>query len=197
MKTGFLEIPNFPCDIYSTLEKSGSRTEYSLKLSDELDTIAKSISDVPLRYASIVLARPGTENQDFHLDSNTGERAIIYLSDVLEDSNGPIEFESGKILGPVGTYVKYSASEIHRGCSSDINRYALALAFDTSTAPITTIGSAEGCTGYSCPSGYKLKDPPPSGSQSTELCCEKVSDTLKNIIVGLIIFFLVWFYIMR
>jgi hypothetical protein len=197
MKTGFIEIPNFPVDIYNTLEKPGSRTEYSLKLSDELNRIAQSISDVPLRYASLVLARPGNESQDFHSDSNTGERAIIYLTDVLEDSNGPIEFEHGKVLGPSGTYVKYSASEIHRGCSSDIDRLALALAFDSSSKIITTIGgSPTGCAIYVCPSGYRLKDPPPAGTASTELCCEK-SDTLKNIVVALLVLFLAWFYILR
>ena len=194
MKYGVLPVPTFPIDIYDVKEKSGSRREYSLQLSDELKDVASHISNVPLRFASLVLAYPGQDgDQDFHSDSTSGERAIVYLTDVNEESNGPIEFQQyGKLLGKAGTYVHYNADEIHRGCKSDINRYALALAFDHASEEITTIGGPLTCVGYTCPSGYDLKDPPPTDVElTTENCCDKKIDILFIIFLiflGILIF---------
>ena len=182
MKQGYLEsIPNFPIKIYDVKEKSGSRREYSLELSQELKDVASHISDVPLRFASLVLAYPSMQgdgtDQEFHSDSNSGERAIIYLTDVNEESNGPIEFEQyGKLLGKAGTYIHYPADEVHRGCKSDIYRYALALAFDDNVLKeITTIGApTTDCADYVCPTGYKLKDPAPENIELTyQNCCNQ------------------------
>ena len=195
MKYGVLPVPIFPIDVYDVKEKSGSRREYSLQLSDELKDVAAQISNVPLRFASLVLAYPGQDgDQDFHSDSTSGERAIIYLTDVDEQSNGPIEFEQyGKLLGKAGTYVHYDADEVHRGCKSDIYRYALALAFDHSPKEITTIGGpTTNCVDYTCPAGYDLKDPPPTNIElTTENCCDKGIDILFLIFLvflGVVIF---------
>lgn len=143
MRIGFLEIPNFPRDIYNIVKKSGSRIEYSIRLSDELILLASKISALPLRFASIVKAMPSKgRHQEFHSDSEDGERAIVYLTNVENDLNGPIEFKDhGKILGNAGTFIHYYANEIHRGCTSDIERFALALAFDISPKHISTVGN--------------------------------------------------------
>jgi len=174
MKYGFIKnLPNFGVDVYNVIHKPGSRVEYSLTLTDELKDIGSRVSDLPLRFASIVHAQPSDgPHQQFHADDNSGERAIVYLTDVSEETNGPIEFEEyGKVLGKAGTFIKYAANEVHRGCASDIDRYALALAFDEDAAKvITTVGSV--CTGYECPDGYTLKDPiVDTGSRTTENCC--------------------------
>jgi len=199
MKTGFIEVPQFPLHVYNTVQKSGSRTEYSLNLSDELIDLGHKISDLPLKFASLVKAFPAedAQDQDFHADSNSGERAIMYLTDVLDETSGPIEFQQyGKILGKSGTYVHYSANEIHRGCASAIDRYALALAFDNSSHKISTIGAAT-CENYECPSGYKLKSPLGSsdGDLTDEICCEKSSNTM--LIVGIIAVVLIWYFYFR
>jgi len=134
MKVGFLEnfsVSNF--NVYNVVEKSGSRIEYSLQLDETLIDLGKKITSIPLKYASIVLAKnnPDAKDQDFHIDSSSGERAMIYLTDVENAKNGPIEFQNNqKIIGKAGTYVHYLANELHRGCKSDIDRYALAFAFD-------------------------------------------------------------------
>jgi hypothetical protein len=145
MKIGKLILPKLNYKIYKSIKKEGSRIEYSIEINNELISIGKKISFLPLKYASIVLAlKTGTQDQTFHKDLESGERAIIYLTDVLKDSNGPIEFQDGgKVLGPAGTYVHYSANDTHRGCKSDIHRYALALAFDEDPlVHIKTIGMA-------------------------------------------------------
>ena len=186
MKSGQIEVPVFPSDVYNTIQKSGSRTEYSLKISPELRQIGSQISAMPLRYASVVHAMPGSEDQQFHSDSASGERAIIYLTDVTAESNGPIEFkDTGKVLGPAGTYAHYSASAVHRGCKSDIDRYALALAFDNSEDPISTIGAENLCAAYDCPTGYTKKDPLPNmpASATTEICCDKTANTVVIVLI--------------
>lgn len=191
MKQGILELlDNLSLDdfdIYNVREKSGSRIEYSLHLNDELYRLARQISDVPLRFASIIRANPFGQDQDFHFDSSTGERAIIYLTDVENASNGPIEFKDhGKILGKKGTFVHYSAYEIHRGCKSNIERYALALAFNDVQETITTIGGTD-CELFVCPTGYKTKNPvPPYGpeyqndTQRRDYCCTIDDNNITN-----------------
>lgn len=192
MKHGFIEaLPNFPLDIYNVIQKSGSRVEYSLTLTDELKDLGRRVSDMPLRFASIVYAFPSDgPDQTFHADDNSGERAIVYLTDVSNERNGPIEFENyGKVLGKAGTFVKYSANEVHRGCSSDIDRYALALAFDDDAEKVITTIGATVCDGYQCPAGYTIKDPlPNTGDNTTENCCDatyKPNHTLA-IVLGII-----------
>jgi hypothetical protein len=152
---------------------------------------------MPLKYASIVHAFPGEDqDQEFHRDSESGERAIVYLTDVMEATNGAIEFlDQGKLLGKAGTYAHYSANEVHRGCKSDIDRYALALAFDSDNSKvITTIGAV--CSGYVCPTGYVLKTPVVNtGSSTTQNCCKKVTN--YALIVSIIALVLLFFYLMR
>jgi hypothetical protein len=185
MKRGQIEVPVFPSNVYKTIKKSGSRTEYSLTLNQELRQIGSLLSDMPLRYASVVHAMPGSVDQDFHSDALTGERAIIYLTDVVSESNGPIEFNSGKVLGPAGTYAHYSANETHRGCKSDIDRYALALAFDSNDSIIDTIGALNLCEAYTCPAGYSKKDPLPvdPASGSTAICCNKDGSIVVPVVI--------------
>lgn len=145
MKIGFLPDINVnELSVYNQEKKSGSRIEYSLTLNDALKAMGAQMTDMPLRYASLVVAYEGHQDQEFHADSESGERAIVYLSDVNSETNGPIEFKhAGKILGKTGTYVHYNAAEIHRGCSSDTIRYALALAFDDDASKrIETVGIA-------------------------------------------------------
>ena len=177
MRIGFIEIPSFPWNVYNTVKKSGSRVEYSLSLSDELTRLGSQISSLPLRFASLVKAIPSSSSdQEFHADSKQGERAIIYLTNVEKESNGPIEFkEFGKVLGKAGTFVHYSAQEIHRGCKSDIDRYALALAFDTSLTPITTVGvGPASCNDFECDEGYiKLDSLPNTEPYNNDTCCEE------------------------
>jgi hypothetical protein len=176
MRTGFLDIPPFPLHTYNTTEKSGSRIEFSLRLSDEFIELGRKISDLPLKYVSLMKARASNGNdQEFHQDSSSGERAILYLTDVLDEAQGPIEFQKyGKILGKSGTYVHYSADEVHRGCSSITDRYALALAFDESSNEIRTIGGPENCSYITCPSGSKKKAVlPTTGEISETTCCEQ------------------------
>jgi hypothetical protein len=201
MRVGFLDLPEFPCDIYNTVEKSGSRIEYSLTLSEELIELGSKISDLPLRFASVVKALPSDgKHQEFHSDSKQGERAIIYLTPVDSDSNGPIEFkEFGKVLGKAGTFVHYSADEIHRGCASDRDRYALALAFDNSETTITTVGAApSSCADIVCQEGYeKLTFLPASPPFNEETCCQISSlsqpstSTPVSIIIVICVVFLI------
>jgi hypothetical protein len=197
MRVGTLEVPTFPMDIYTVREKSGSRKEYSVTMSENLKQLASQISSLPLRYASIVHAFPGEDqDQDFHKDSDSGERAIVYLTDVMEETNGPIEFlDHGKLLGKAGSYVHYPASEVHRGCKSDIDRYALALAFDKDDSkPITTIGAV--CSGFVCDSGYVLKDPlVNTGSATNANCCEKKNDTNIWLIIIPVVFLLFFVFL--
>jgi hypothetical protein len=119
------------------------------------------------------------------MDSDSGERVIVYLTDVEDKSHGPIEFLStGKLLGKAGTYAKYSASEVHRGCKSSIDRFALALAFDSNDSKaLETIGAVVNCADFTCPAGYQKKNPlPTTGDGSTEICCEQVvANNDKNI----------------
>jgi hypothetical protein len=203
MKQGFFEtLPIFPATVYSIQEKTGSRVEYSLELSDSIKTVASSISDVPLKFASLVLAYPqeNSNDQDFHSDSESGERAIIYLTDVIDDANGPIEFKKyGKILGKAGTFVHYSANEVHRGCKSDIHRYALALAFDKTEREITTIGGpTTNCIDYTCPVGYKLKNPAPTNIDLTyQNCCNQTDNTIVIILFVLLGLFILSAFILR
>jgi hypothetical protein len=180
MKIGKLNLQPFPYLIYKCIKKEGSRIEFSLTINNALINIGKKISSLPLKYASIVLAlKSGTNDQIFHKDSDSGERAIIYLTDVLKDTNGPIEFQNGgKVLGPSGTYVHYLASDIHRGCKSDIDRYALAFAFDNDPLKkIETIGYASYyCPNFACPQGTVNNgsnfDPVESNSQNVQACCD-------------------------
>jgi hypothetical protein len=181
MRLGFLELQAFPTfDIYNTVEKPGSRLEYSVKLTDEIRDLGKKISNVPLKFVSLMKAFPSNGNhQEFHADSEEGERAMLYLTDVEKESNGPIEFkEYGKILGKSGTFVHYSANEIHRGCTSDIDRYALAFAFDSSDKNITTIGGTViNCAVVLCPDGFVNRTSPRNVGISVEnLCCDPESD---------------------
>jgi len=158
MRVGFLQINAQEyisnTSVYNITKKSGSRIEHSLTLNTKLIQLGQQITSLPLRYASIVIANVGDEDQEFHADDNSGERAILYLTNVENDTHGPIEFKhGGKILGSVGTYVHYNANEVHRGCKSDIQRYALALAFDSNPSKlIQTVGIA----------------PPPSPTPSTQ-----------------------------
>jgi hypothetical protein len=204
MRIGFLdELPQFPMDIYKTVKKSGSRLEYSIKLSDDLIHLGSKISSMPLKFASLVKALPSSDgqHQDFHADSKDGERAIVYLTNVEKETNGPIEFkEYGKIMGKAGTFVHYSANEIHRGCSSDIERYALALAFDNTSKRITTIG-AHPCSGVYCEAGYELLDPanfPETEPYDSTTCCQLITQSPTNdawkwiLIVVASIVFLYW-----
>jgi hypothetical protein len=175
MRIGFLEdIPQFPMEVYKTMKKSGSRIEYSIRLSDELIDLGNAISSLPLKYASLVQAFPSDgQDQQFHADSEEGERAIVYLTNVDTETNGPIEFkEYGKVLGKAGTYAHYSATEIHRGCASDINRYALALAFDSTSKIITTVGNHP-CYDIFCPPGYeKVPIYPEEAPYDENTCCQ-------------------------
>lgn len=198
MRTGLIEVPEFPLDVYKKVEKSGSRTEYSLRLSDELVNVGQRISSLPLKYASLMKARASEgHDQDFHSDAATGERAIVYLTDVLDDSNGPIEFqEFGKVLGKAGTFAHYSADESHKGCASNIDRYALTMAFDDSDRTITTVGT-ESCVGITCPAGYKKKGVLPTEDPfNEETCCEKDNALVKAIIVAGLLFAIYYFFFM-
>jgi hypothetical protein len=199
MRVGTLEVPTFPMDIYTVREKSGSRKEYSVTMSENLKQLASQISSMPLRYASIVHAFPGEDqDQDFHKDSDSGERAIVYLTDVMEETNGPIEFlDHGKLLGKAGSYVHYPASEVHRGCKSDIDRYALALAFDMDDSKaITTIGAV--CSGFVCDSGYVLKDPiVNTGDPTNANCCKKTKKDFNWLLIVVPCLFLLFFVFLR
>ena len=186
-------------EFYKTVEKPGSRFEYSIKLTDELKNLGKQFSTLPLKFASLIQATPSNnKHQEFHADSEDGERALLYLTDVENESNGPVEFQKyGKILGKAGTFVHYSANEIHRGCASDINRYALALAFENSEKTITTIGVADNCTTLiTCPSGFVYRNPlPNSGPFSIQSCCVAVSeDKFPWVWILLGVFLVYYFY---
>jgi len=136
-----LDFPKIHTNIYNVTEKSGNRTEFSLNLNEELKHLGNQITNKPLKFASYVLAKPGNEDQDWHKDSEEGERALIYLSDVHEE-NGPLEFENGKVFGSKGTVIHYNANELHRGCKTNQDRMVLALAFSNSNQIINTIGNA-------------------------------------------------------
>jgi hypothetical protein len=161
MRIGKLQLPpykNLFDKIYDVKAKSGSRFEYSLSLTDELKDLGRKISDLPLKFASLVLAVPGQKSQNFHSDNVEGERAIVYMEDVLDEKRGPIEFKThGKVFGKAGTFAHYEANEIHRGVKAGTLRYALALAFSKNDEVIETVGVAQDCN-YKCPFGYKNKD---------------------------------------
>jgi len=191
MRQGFLDVPQFSTEVYNIQEKTGTRIEYSILLSSELISFGKQITDVPLKFASIVLAKPGNINQDFHADSSTGERALVYLTDVDEKS-GPIEFESGPVLGKAGTYAFYKADEMHRGTKSLVDRYALALAFDDSDKNITTIGVAS-CADMMCQPGFRKKQVlPTQPPYDNETCCEPNSNSLLMIAVAIGLFWYIF-----
>ena len=153
MKVNTLSLPSIEIladKIYESKAKSGSRYEYSLALNDDLIELGHRITTTPLKFASLVLAVPGEKSQDFHADSDNGERAIIYIDDVLSEDNGPIEFlNHGPVFGKSGTCVHYAANEIHRGTKSKTQRYALALAFSDVDETIDTVGAA--LCDFKCP----------------------------------------------
>lgn len=131
--------------------KAGNRREYKLDTTDPF--VQRIVNDLhiqkPLRFASLMEALPESKlSQTFHIDSNDAKRtnAIVYLSDVKNESNGPIEFEGiGPVLGTRGTTAVYSSSEVHRGVAntSPISRYALTMAFsEDETFEIHTIGGS-------------------------------------------------------
>ena len=199
MRQGQIDLPDIVPEIYNVQEKSGGRTEYSITVSDQLRALGQQLTDLPLRYASIVLAKPGDKNQDFHLDSDSGQRAIIYLTDV-DTNSGPIEFKDGPVLGPAGTYALYGANEMHRGSKSNTDRYALALAFDDSLKPITTIGAPQSCNELACDPGFvKKNDLPSSPPYTNETCCTSSASTTfptSLVILTFLAFFFLIFYFM-
>lgn len=139
----------------SSRSKPGARTETDLVLDDEtLQDIVNQVRvaanvDAPLRFASLMEAKPTTDaSQEFHVDSTDDSRvnAIVYLTDVLDVSQGPVEMASqGPVLGPRGTAVIYKATDMHRGVAnhSEKRRLALAMAFAPSEDSIRTIGQVE------------------------------------------------------
>jgi hypothetical protein len=193
MRQGQIDVPNVVPNIYNVQAKTGGRTEYAITVTDELSSIGNKFTDMPLVYASIVVAKPGLVDQDFHADSASGQRAIIYLTDVDRDS-GPIEFENGPVLGAAGTYAFYNANEIHRGSKSATDRYALALAFDDYSKNITTIGATPvSCNDIYCDDGFvKRVDLPTSQPFNNETCCTQNQNT-KTILILMAIFFLVFY----
>jgi hypothetical protein len=122
----------------------------------------------------------------------------MYLTNVDSESNGPIEFkEHGKMLGKAGTYFHYSANEVHRGCKSDIDRYALAMAFDASSKLISTVGT-DSCNDVECPSGYKKKAVLPTEAPfDTTTCCEKSSDMTTYALIALLLVLAYFFFVRR
>ena len=132
----------------SSINKTGNRREYRL---DSNNAFVRRIVDnlhiqKPLRFASLMEALPGkSTSQSFHMDSTNNSRtnAIVYLTDVPEESYGPIEFQGiGPVLGTRGTTAVYSANEMHRGVANqqDETRYAITMAFAESDEQINTIG---------------------------------------------------------
>lgn len=136
----------FP-NVNEYITKEGSRREWKLDLSDPFVTsIVKQLPITkPLRFASLMQAIPTDgPSQRMHQDASNDEQmnAIVYLTDVSEVKNGPIEFENGPVLGPKGTAVVYHANDMHRGVAnhSSMDRLALTMAFSDEERHIMTIG---------------------------------------------------------
>jgi len=145
-----LVLPNSFVQNGPGLVKSGGRTEYVLPLDDNVRSVADQLNvDMPLRFASIIVARQTDEpDQVFHEDGTYDSvNAIVYLTDVPAADYGAIEFQSdGPFLGERGSAVVYRATEIHRGLANRHvqDRVALGLVFSNDTRPIRTIGSTAG-----------------------------------------------------
>lgn len=133
------------------IAKSGNRLEYTVPLDTPWLEHFKSLSEKPLRFASILVALTGTESQGEHQDdpSEIGERIIVYLTDVKNSTDGAVEILGVPQLGLRGTLCRYSTRDRHRGLANESStpRIALGLAFSDSTKTIFTIGRA-------CPDGF-------------------------------------------
>jgi hypothetical protein len=137
----------FP-EVHNFVTKEGSRREWKLDINDSfVQSIVKQLPiNKPLRFASLMQAMP-TEgpSQRMHKDASNDEQmnAIVYLTDVADIINGPIEFENGPVLGPKGTTVVYHANDMHRGVAnrSSEERLALTMAFSDEERNIMTIGA--------------------------------------------------------
>ncbi len=127
--------------------KPGNRIEIPLAL-EGLPTL--SLSTMPLQFASLLIAFPGSKHQHFHADDQDGDRAIIYLTDVFSSRDGAIQVKGKKALvGPKGTGIFYSASTIHRGKANKSLRPRIALALAYSHKKVQTVGiSIDSCTSY-------------------------------------------------
>jgi len=136
MKILDIKMPKIHTDIITVLEKPGNRIEYALKLNEDLNAFGKEITNMPLQFASVIIAEPGEEDQLWHEDCDEGERAILYLSDV-DEYGGAVEFNTGKVIGPSGTLIYYNANEMHRGCATNKKRAILAFAFSNVQKPFT------------------------------------------------------------
>ena len=134
--------------------KSGNRQEYAVPLDTPWLANFKTLSDEPMRFASILVALTSDEHQEEHQDdpSDNGERVIVYLTDVTSAADGAVEVSGKPQLGNRGTVVKYSTLDMHRGLANQTTspRIALGLAFSKSDKPVFTIGN-------SCPSGFLAK----------------------------------------
>lgn len=135
------------------ITKDGSRREWKLDLSDPFVTsIVKQLPITkPLRFASLMQAVPTNGlSQKMHQDASNDEQmnAIVYLTDVSDIENGPIEFTNGPVLGPKGTTVIYHANDMHRGVAnhSSVDRLALTMAFSDEERNIQTIGGPPAIT---------------------------------------------------
>jgi len=126
------------------VKKPGNRFEYVLPLDTPWLAQFQSLSEMPLRFASILVALKGTENQDEHQDDPTelGERVIVYLTDVKTADDGALEIAGVPQLGDRGKINRYTTRDMHRGLAnkSDTPRIALGLAYSHSTKAILTIG---------------------------------------------------------
>lgn len=142
-----------------TIKKDASREETPVALNDNfiqkvVTALKAEYPDLPpLRFASIMKANSiskgkskHTMHQHWHQDNKdqNQKNVIVYLTDVPNVDNGPIEIrKKGALLGPKGTATVYNATDEHRGLlnNSTEDRIALTMAFRDSNIPIRTIGS--------------------------------------------------------
>lgn len=167
--------------IVDPMKKSGTRLEYAVPLTTPWLQF-QSLSEKPLRFASILVALTGTEHQDEHQDdpSDDGERVIVYLTDVTSADDGALELAGVPQLGERGTIIRYTTRDMHRGLANTgtMPRIALGLAFSHNTKPVLTIGNVCDIGFVFLSSGYYQSSceqvPLPAGFENNSLACSSL-----------------------
>jgi hypothetical protein len=106
-----------------------------LNVSNEIKSKSAALDTMDMIYASIIIAKKNsTGDFDAHTDSVSPDlefvRSLTYLTDVPDDTHGPIKF-SETVLGIKGTTVTYGSNVLHSGLpnTSNDDRVALTIIF--------------------------------------------------------------------
>jgi hypothetical protein len=127
--------------LYNTrLKTNKPLTQALINISNEIKSKNAELANMDMTYASVIIAKKNSPPKDLevHTDSKDENqifiRSMTYLTDVPENSNGPIVFQN-PVLGPKGTTVLYGSNVPHGGLvnTSNIDRIGLTIIFTNKT----------------------------------------------------------------